>query len=32
MSVIGKLVLVGFVGGITGWTGLAAGGKGWTDV
>lgn len=30
MSVFGKLVLVGFVGGIAGWMGLAAGGKGWT--
>ncbi|WP_022705369.1 efflux RND transporter periplasmic adaptor subunit [Pseudorhodobacter ferrugineus] len=30
MSVFGKLVMLGFVGGITGWMGLAAGGKGWT--
>ncbi|SEM30750.1 membrane fusion protein, Cu(I)/Ag(I) efflux system [Roseovarius azorensis] len=30
MSVFGKLVLIGVVGGAAGWAGLAAGGKGWT--
>ncbi|MGR3699425.1 MAG: efflux RND transporter periplasmic adaptor subunit [Roseovarius sp.] len=30
MSVFGKLVLIGVVGGMAGWAGLAAGGKGWT--
>lgn len=30
MSVFGKLVLIGVVGGAAGWAGLAAGVKGWT--
>ncbi|WP_299566619.1 efflux RND transporter periplasmic adaptor subunit [uncultured Sulfitobacter sp.] len=30
MSICGKLVLIGVVGGVAGWAGLAAGGKGWT--
>jgi membrane fusion protein, copper/silver efflux system len=30
MSVVGKLVLIGVVGGAAGWAGLAAGVKGWT--
>lgn len=30
MSVLGKVVLIGVVGGAAGWAGLAAGEKGWT--
>ena len=30
MSVLGKVVLIGIVGGAAGWAGLAAGDKGWT--
>ncbi len=30
MSVLGKVVLIGVVGGAAGWAGLAAGDKGWT--
>ncbi|MBU2358339.1 MAG: efflux RND transporter periplasmic adaptor subunit [Alphaproteobacteria bacterium] len=30
MSILGKVVLIGIVGGAAGWAGLAAGDKGWT--